>query len=77
VIDKGLPLDEQRFRACQDALGSALAMAQSWPERGDPRLKAKLALLVLKHAESGETNAELLRDQALESYFSETKFPAR
>jgi hypothetical protein len=76
---KSSALDERHFKACQEALNSALATAQSWFEGTDPQLKAKLALLVMKHAESGETDPASLRKRALESYFrgsSGAKFPA-
>ena len=69
LTNKCSALDEQSFKACQEALNSALATVQGWPERTDPQLKAKLALLVMSHAENGETDPASLRKYALESYF--------
>jgi len=76
LANKGSALNERSFKACQEALTSAFATAQSWSEQSDPQLKAKLAMLVMKHAESGETDPASLRKRALESYFrgSEAKF---
>jgi hypothetical protein len=69
LTNKSAPLDERSFKACQEALNSALATVQSWSDRTDPQLKAKLALLVMRHAETGESDPALLRKRALESYF--------
>jgi len=71
LTNKGSALDERSFRACQEALNSAFTTVESWSERTDPQLKAKLALLVMRHAENGETDPASLRKRALESYFRE------
>ena len=72
MTDKSAPLNERSFKACQQALNSALATVQSWSDRTDPQLKAKLALLVMSYAETGESDPALIRRRALESYFRGT-----
>jgi hypothetical protein len=67
--DKPGPLDEPAFEACHEALGAAVATVRQWGSRADPKLKAKLALLIIKDAENGETNSARLRTRALATYF--------
>jgi len=69
LINKCSALDEQSFKACQEALNSALATVRSWSGQTDPQLKAKLALLVMSHAENGDADPASLRKHVLESYF--------
>lgn len=72
---KEKPLDEPTFEACQEALSSALATVQQWSSPGgeaDPQAKAKLALLIIRHAAKGETNPVTLRKRALANYFLES-----
>jgi hypothetical protein len=66
--------DESTFEACQEALHSALSTAQQWSrsEAVDPQLKAKLALLIIRHVAKGETDPMMLRKQALTTYFLES-----
>ena len=68
---KEKPLDNPTFEACQEALAAALATVQQWRPGGevDPHLKAKLALLIIKHAAKGETSPAILRKRALANYF--------
>ena len=63
------PLDEPTFKACQRALDSALVVARQWSRETDPQLKAKLALLIIKAATTGEVNPTELQRRALENYF--------
>jgi len=63
------PLDALTFRACQEALEAALATAQQWSRETDPQLKAKLALLIMRDASTGEADPAVLRKRALEGYF--------
>ena len=71
---KEKPLDNPTFEACQEALVAALATVQQWRPGGevDPHLKAKLALLIIKHAAKGETSPAILRKRALTNYFLES-----
>jgi hypothetical protein len=68
------PLDEPTFEACQEALHSALSTVQQWSRSDafDPQLKAKLALLIIRHAAKGETDPMMLRKQALTTHFLES-----
>jgi len=69
------PLDPHAYRACQKALSSALAAVQQWRSANgtfDPKLKAKLALLIIRQAARGETNPVILRKRALATYFLES-----
>jgi hypothetical protein len=66
------PVDELTFEACREALSSAIATVQHWNSPGDPQLKAKLALLVIRHAEKGESDPMRLRTRALATYFLES-----
>jgi len=66
---KDRPLDEPAFKACQQALNSALAVARLWYAETDPQLKAELALLIIRNATAGEVNPAELQRRALESYF--------
>ena len=65
------PLDERTFKACQQALNSALVAARQWTRETDPQLKAKLALLIIRDATTGEANPTVLQRRALENYFLE------
>ena len=67
ACSKEKPLDNPTFEACQEALVAALATVQQWRPGGevDPHLKAKLALLIIKHAAKGETSPAILRKRAL------------
>jgi len=67
--EKNRPLDEPTFKACQQALNSALAVARQWYRETDPQLKAELALLIIRDATTGEVNPAELQRRALESYF--------
>jgi hypothetical protein len=71
---KEKPLDGPTFEACQEALRAALATVQQWCPGGDvdPHLKAKLALLIIRHAANGEANPATLRKRALANYFLES-----
>jgi hypothetical protein len=66
---KDRPLDELTFKACQQALKSALAVARQWYRETDPQLKAKLALQIFRDATTGEVNPAELQRRALEGYF--------
>ena len=74
ACSKEKPLDNPTFEACQEALVAALATVQQWRPGGevDPHLKAKLALLIIKHAAKGETSPAILRKRALANYFLES-----
>ena len=74
---KDLPLDEPTFRACQQALGSALAEAQKWGHDSELELKAKLVLLILRDAMAGEADAANLQRHALENYFGQSENKTR
>lgn len=63
------PLDALTFKACQEALEAALAAAQQWSPETDPQIKAKLALLIIRDASTGEADPAVLRKRALEGYF--------
>jgi hypothetical protein len=63
------PLDELTFKACQQALDSAFAVARQWYRETDPQLKAKLALQIIRDATTGEVNPAELQRRALEGYF--------
>jgi len=63
------PLDEPTFKACQQALESALVVAWQWSRETDPQLKANLALLIFRDATTGEVNPAELQRRALENYF--------
>jgi hypothetical protein len=67
--EKARPLDEPTFKACQQALKWALAVAGQWYRETDPHLKAELALLIIRDATTGEVNPAKLQKRALESYF--------
>jgi hypothetical protein len=67
--EKDRPLDEPTFKACQEALNSALAVARQWYHEADPQLKAELALLIIRDATTGEVNPAELQRRALERYF--------
>ena len=71
--DEDRPLDEPTFKACQQALDSALAVARRWSRATDPKLKAKLALLIIRDATRGEVDPIELRKRALESYFMQSE----
>ena len=66
------PVDELTFEACQEALSSAIATVHQWNSPGDPQLKAKLALLVIRHAENGESDPMRLPTRALATYLLES-----
>jgi hypothetical protein len=66
---KDRPLDELTFKACQQALNSAFALAQQWYGETDPQLKAKLALQIIRDATTGEMSPAELQRRALEGYF--------
>jgi len=63
------PLDKLTFKACQQALDSAFAVARQWYRETDPQLKAKLALQIIRDATTGEMNPAELQRRALEGYF--------
>ena len=44
-------------------------MARQWIRETDPQLKAKLALLIIRDATTGEVNPAELQRRALENYF--------
>ena len=67
--EKDRPLDEPTFKACQQALKWALAVAGQWYRETDPQLKAKLALQIIQDATTGEVNPAELQRRALEGYF--------
>ena len=67
--DEARPLDEPTFKACQQALDSALEVARQWSRVTDPELKAKLALLIIRDATTGEVDPKELQRRALENYF--------
>ena len=67
--EKDRPLDEPTFKACQQALKWALAVARQWYAETDPQLKAELALLIFRDATAGEVNPAELQRRALKSYF--------
>lgn len=67
--DEHRPLDEPTFKACQRALDSALVVARQWSRETDPQLKAKLALLIIRDATTGEIDPTELQRRALENYF--------
>ena len=52
---------------------SALAVARRWSRATDPKLKAKLALLIIRDATRGEVDPIELRKRALESYFMQSE----
>lgn len=66
--DENRPLDEPTFKACQQALELALVVARQL-SREDPGLKAKLALLIIRDATSGNVDPTELQRRALENYF--------
>jgi hypothetical protein len=74
AFSKERPLDGPAFEACQEALRAALATVQQWRPAGDvdPHLKARLALLIIRHAAKGEADAATLRKRALANYFLES-----